>query len=44
MGLNISVFGVRYRFQYRFHPGLNEEKKIADIFFSNLLLAGTLGP
>ena len=33
MGLNISVFGVRYRFQYHFHPGLNEEKKIADIFF-----------
>ena len=42
MGLNISVFGVRYRYQYRFQPGLNETK-IADIF-SHLLLAGTLGP
>ena len=40
MGLNISFIGVRYRFQYRFQPGLNE-KQIADIFF-HLLLAGTL--
>ena len=26
MGLNISVFGVRYRCQYRFQPGLKEKE------------------
>ena len=38
MGLTISVFGVRYRFQYRFQSGLNE-KKIANIHVMSLKVA-----